>query len=85
MQTLASTAETQFYGPKNDAVIPVTAIYSGKVHEERGGLGGDSHTHSPTEARDQGSPLHAWGRGGDASATTQTVALPTRLPVSYLR
>jgi len=44
-----------------------------------------THTHSPAEARDQGSPLHAWGRGGDASATTQTVALPTRLPVSYLR
>ena len=62
-------------------MITVTVIYSWKVHEERGGPGGDSHTHSPAEARDQGSPLQALGARGDASATTQTVASPTRLPV----
>ena len=60
------------------------AISYRKTHEEDGGLGGDSHTHSPAEARDQGSPS-TLGARGDASATTQTVALPTRLPVFYLR
>ena len=55
-----------------------------KRHEEDGGLGGDLHTHSPAEARDQGSPC-TLGARGDASATTQTVALPARLPVFYLR
>ena len=34
------------------------------VQEECGGLGGDSHTHSPAEARDQGSPAGFGGEGG---------------------
>ncbi len=44
----------------------------------------ETHTHSPAEARDQGSTC-TLGARGDASATTQTVALPARLPVFYLR
>jgi len=44
--------QTQALAPvdriKNDGVTTVTAIYSGKVHEERGGLDGDySHATQP--------------------------------------
>ncbi len=45
-----------------------------------------THTHTaPPRPVTKAPPCTLGGEGGDASATTQTVALPTRLPVCYLR
>ncbi len=52
------------------------------MHEEHGGLGGDSHTHSPAEARNQGSPARL-GAGGVPWPRHRQPCYPRGCPYFY--